>query len=105
MTTVQTVTHSLSWEEIARCIFRDKGITSGLWKVGVELGFAAANAGPSSPEIVPAGMVAVRAVVISRASEPGPLTYDASQRQAASDVRGKTSAKKVLGAAKKKRAS
>lgn len=104
MATVPTVMHSLSWEEIARCIFRDKGITSGLWKVGVELGFAAANAGPSSSEIVPAGMVAVKAIVISHASEPGPLTYDASQQSAAGNARGKASAK-VVGTTKKKRVS
>lgn len=104
MATVQIVMHSLSWEEIARCIFRDKGITSGLWKVGVELGFAAANAGPSSSEIVPAGMVAVKAVVISLASEPGPLTYDASQQPAAASARGRASAKAV-GTTKKERAS
>ena len=103
MATVQTVMHSLSWEEIARCIFRDKGITRGLWKVGVELGFAAANAGPSSSEIVPAGMVAVKAIVISPASEPGPLTYDASQQTAAGNARGRASAK-VVGTTKKARA-
>ena len=103
MATVQTVMHSLSWEEIARCIFREKGVTSGLWKVGVELGFAAANAGPSSSELVPAGMVAVKAIVISHASEPGPLTYDASLQPAAGNARGKASSK-VVGTAKKERA-
>jgi len=102
MATAPTAMHSLSWEEIARCIFREKGITSGLWKVGAELGFAAANAGPSSSEIVPAGMVAVRAILIASASEPGPLTYDASQQHAAGKARGKPSAK-VVGTSKKKR--
>jgi hypothetical protein len=102
MATVQTVMHSLSWEEIARCIFRDKGITSGFWRVGVELGFAAANAGPSSSEIVPAGMVAVRAIVITPASELGPLTYDASQQPAAGNARRRASGKAV-GATKKRR--
>ena len=96
--------HSLSWEEITRCIFREKGITTGLWKVGAELGFAAANAGPTSAEVVPAGMVAVKAIVITPASGPGPLTYDASQLPAAGRAKGKASAK-VVGTTKQKRES
>lgn len=101
MVTASTTMHSLSWEEVARCILREKGITSGLWKVGVELAFAAANAGPSSAEIVPAGMIAVKAVVLTPASEPGPLTYDASKIPSAGKAKGKSSVKAAGGREKR----
>ncbi|HEX6708337.1 MAG TPA: hypothetical protein VF169_26625 [Albitalea sp.] len=74
-----TQQHSFSWLDIARCLMKEKGITNGLWMTGVELGFAAANAGPTTGSVVPAGMVAVQSIVLTRAKAPGPLVFDAAE--------------------------
>jgi hypothetical protein len=68
----------LAWREVAAAVFAARGITTGLWKVGVGLKFAALNAGPSMEEVLPAGVIAVEALVLTKAAEPGPLVYDAA---------------------------
>ena len=40
-----------NWPEVAALLFKARGITSGLWRVGVNFRFAAINAGPSDLEL------------------------------------------------------
>lgn len=76
------VRHELSWSEVARLSFAAKGISEGLWKIGVRMTFAAANAGPSEDEVLPSGIVGIRCVALTQVTEPGPLVFDAGKREA-----------------------
>jgi len=76
----------LNWQEVAAAIFAARGITSGWYRVGVRLHFAAMHAGVAENEaplaVVPAGMVAVDAVALFKADAGGPMTFDASNNAA-----------------------
>lgn len=69
----------IGWSEVAAAIFQAQGISSGLWKIGVGLRFAAANAGPSIEQTLPTGIVAIESIVLTKVTEKGPLVFDAGQ--------------------------
>jgi hypothetical protein len=66
------------WREIARLALRERGIRSGLWRIGVGLRFAPVNAGTSEAEMLPGAIVGIESIVLSPATEGGPLTFDAA---------------------------
>jgi hypothetical protein len=71
----------LNWQEVVAAIFAVRGITSGWYRVGVRLHFAAMHAavgeGDEPPTAVPAGIVAVDAVALFKTNAGGPMTFDA----------------------------
>lgn len=67
-----------SWEEVAAALFVKKGITSGLWRIGVRLRFAAANTGPSDDLMMPSGVMGIDAVALTKVDALGPLVFSAS---------------------------
>ena len=64
--------------EVAKLLLQKQGITEGYWTVGVNFGIAAAQAGPNPESVRPSMVISVDKVLISRATEPGPLTVDAA---------------------------
>ena len=76
-----------SWSEVVATLLQSRGISSGLWKLGVRLRFAAINTiQPDSNDpndAIPAGVVGIDSISITPASEPGPLVFDAATTKAA----------------------
>ena len=76
-----------SWSEVVATLLQSRGISSGLWKLGVRLRFAAINTiQPDSNDpndAIPAGVVGIDSISITPASEPGPLVFDAATKKAA----------------------
>ena len=88
--------YRLDWREVARVIMRDRGISSGYWKIGIGLKFGVTNVGPTEAEILPTGFVSVDAVVLTPTNGPGPLVFDAAElvakKRTASGLRGSKTA-------------
>lgn len=76
-TTNDSHKYEFGWNELVPLLFAAKGITDGLWHVGVRLRFAGANAGPTLAEVLPSGIVGMSAVTLVPVKEAGPLVYDA----------------------------
>lgn len=66
------------WDEIARALFRERNINTGLWRIGVRFQFAAINSGPSDSEILPSMLAGVHRIVLSEVPTQGPLVFDAA---------------------------
>jgi hypothetical protein len=71
-------------EEIATTLLAAKGITSGLWRLGVHLtlgggvhGWTQAGDGP--PAYLPTALVGIAGVGLAPVNEPGPLVFDAAE--------------------------
>lgn len=77
--TIAHETIEFSWQQVAAALFRFHGVSSGLWRIGAGLRFAAANTGPNESEMMPSGVVGVEKLVLARADGPGPLVFDAAQ--------------------------
>lgn len=77
--------YKISHKELAAILVREFGIDSGLWTVGVHFTMAGAIAGPSDDAMLPAAIVGVQSVGLTRAEAPGPLTFDAAELRAETD--------------------
>lgn len=89
----------LGWPEIAAMIFAAQGITSGLWRVGVKIRFAAMimqmaedNNGTNAVAL-PTSMSAMEGIVVFPSHELGPMVFDASQPPALASRKDKPKAK------------
>lgn len=73
----------LAWPEIAAMIFAAQGITSGLWRVGVKIRFAAmvmqmAEDGNGTNAVsLPTSFSAIESIVVFPAQELGPMVFEA----------------------------
>ena len=76
---VPSGTLELDWSEVAVALFRLRGISTGLWRLGVRFNYAAVNAGPVKGEIYPSMIGSVQRIVLVPVTEPGPLVFDAGQ--------------------------
>jgi hypothetical protein len=54
------------------------GITDGLWTIGVNFNIGVALTGVEPDLLRPSAVVSIDRINLARASEPGPLTYDAA---------------------------
>lgn len=94
----------MDWADVAKALFVEKGITEGLWRIGVQLRFAGVTINwmnPDNQEISsPTAMVGVEGIALFKAAELGPMVFDAAklvgrkQRGGLSEAFG-PSAKKV----------
>lgn len=75
--TIQNMT--FSWQQVVSALLKEHNVTSGLWTAGVSLRFAALNSGPSEEQMMPSGLVGVESIVLSPATQPGPLVFDAAE--------------------------
>ena len=89
----------LGWPEIAAMIFAAEGITSGLWRVGVKMRFAAmimqmAEDGNGTNAVaLPTSMAAMEAIAIFPAQEPGLMVFDAAALLALTSRKSKSKTK------------
>jgi hypothetical protein len=65
--------------DVAALLMQDAGIRDGLWTIGVNFVIAVTNAGPDKDHVRPSALVSVENLVLSKATEPGPLTFDAAE--------------------------
>jgi hypothetical protein len=52
---------------------------AGLWTIGVNFAIAVAAAGPDKDHVRPPALVRVDHLVLAKASDAGPLTFDAAE--------------------------
>ena len=64
--------------EVAELLIRKAGLSEGLWTIGVNFNIGAAIAGPDLEHARPSALIGVDQLVLTRATEQGPLTYDAA---------------------------
>lgn len=64
--------------EVGAMLLRKQGLKEGLWAVGVNFSLAAMEAGPSEDKKVPAVLVAVDKIQVTKVDQRGPLVIDAS---------------------------
>lgn len=74
--------YSFPLAEVASLLIQKAGITEGLWTIGVNFGIAVAAAGPDKDHIRPSALVSVDQLILTKATEPGPLTFDAAELNA-----------------------
>jgi hypothetical protein len=67
--------------ELLKILLKEKNIKEGNWVLSAAFNFAAINIGqsPDGSDALPAGMVALAAVVIERVPEPLSFSIDASE--------------------------
>lgn len=74
--------HSMNWDEIAAALFAAKGIRSGLWRLAVKLRFAGLTSGwtddGGTTLVIPTGLIGLDGLVLFRATEAGPMVFDAA---------------------------
>jgi hypothetical protein len=70
--------YSFTWDEVAALLINKAGITEGLWTVGVSFNLGAVTVGPDKDHIRPAILASIENLVLQKATEPGPLTFDAA---------------------------
>ena len=64
--------------EVAELLIRKAGLTDGLWAIGVNFNIGIAMAGPDKEHVRPSALVGVDQLILTRATEPGPLVCDAA---------------------------
>lgn len=69
----------LTHKELAAMLLRQYKIHEGFWQLTMTFGFSATNAGPSEEEVMPAVVVGVQAVGLTRSEKKGPITFDAAE--------------------------
>lgn len=70
--------HMLPLRELGRALVKHFGFTEGLWDVTVEFKMGAGSFGPSQTELMPSAFVGVSQVGITRVTQPGPYSIDAT---------------------------
>jgi hypothetical protein len=65
-------------KEVAELLIRKAGATEGLWTIGVNFTIGAGAVGPDAEHVRPSAFVGVDQLTLTKASEPGPLTFDAA---------------------------
>lgn len=75
---------AFTWADAAGALLAARGITEGLWFVGVSLNFAGGvNQWKQEPSgdmhFAPTGLVGIQALMIAPADEPGPMVFDAAE--------------------------
>ena len=74
--------YNFSLTEVASLLMQKAGVTDGLWTIGVNFGIAVAAAGPDKDHVRPSALVSVDQLVLAKGTEPGPLTFDATELRA-----------------------
>ena len=66
-------------KDVITALIRHQGLHEGIWGLGIEFGFGAANFGPTPEDIFPSAFVQVQKLGLSRAEVEGPLAVDAAK--------------------------
>lgn len=65
--------------EVAALLIHNAGIKEGLWTIGVNFNIAVAVAGPDKDHVLPSAWVSVNQLILSKATDAGPLTFNAAE--------------------------
>lgn len=81
--TEQTGLRMFGWEEVASALFRDQGITEGLWHIGVSLNFAGMTNDWNSVNgtelgSLPTAIVGVSGLGLTRVKAGGGMVFNAA---------------------------
>lgn len=71
--------YEFSLADVAELLIHKAGIQEGLWTIGVNFAIGVAAAGPDKDHVRPSALVSVDHLVLTRAADIGPLTFDAAQ--------------------------
>lgn len=72
-------------KEIAQTLLAKQGIHSGKWTIGVGFMVTGAEAGPTPEQIRPAMIVSIDHLLLTAATQDGPLTVEAAPAAAAAE--------------------
>ena len=90
------VKEPLELKELAELLVKHYGYHEGLWDLSVEFQLALGHLGPTPKEVLPAALLGVSRVGLTRANQLGPFTVDASSVNPLLETRSKeTRSKKV----------
>lgn len=85
----ESTEYTLSLEDLALAIMKDKGISEGKWAFDAKFVYAAVYAGPSDAEICPAGLIGFDGVKLKQLKEgakvPQAIVFDAKRLLAGRD--------------------
>lgn len=69
----------LSMKEVAGLLVRHYGLREGLFDLLLEYQFAFGNFGPTPAQVTPGAMIGLAKLGLTRVTQLGPLTVDASE--------------------------
>ena len=72
-----TVTFEL--KDVLIALIRQRGLHEGIWSLGVEFGFGAANFGPTQENVYPSAFAQVQKLGLIQADAEGALAVDAAK--------------------------
>ena len=73
--------HTVEWDEVAAAVLAVKGITSGWWRVGVKLRFAALTGRMGDADglrVMPTALVGVESMALFATTAGGDMVFDAA---------------------------
>jgi hypothetical protein len=71
--------HWFSNKEVAELLIKQQGLHEGFWRLAVEFGFGAGNAGPSQEQVYPVAFVAVQRMGLTRTTIEDAAAIDAGK--------------------------
>lgn len=72
-------TRTFKHDEVVTALLKAQGIHEGLWQLYVRFTLRGTNIGPSNTELLPAGIVAIQEIGITRVAELTNLAVDAAK--------------------------
>jgi len=69
----------LGIKDLTAALIRHYGLHEGLYDLYLEYQVAVGNFGPSASQVVPSTVVGLSKLGVTKVTEPGPLTVDASE--------------------------
>jgi hypothetical protein len=76
--------YNFSLADVAALLIQEAGVKEGLWMIGVNFGIVVTSAGPDKDHVRPSALVCVENLLLTKTTEPGPLTFDAAEIRAKS---------------------
>lgn len=79
MTEPTQSTFSFELKDVLTALIRQQGLREGIWGLGIEFGFGAANFGPTKENAFPSAIAQVQKLGLTRVDAEGPLAVDAAK--------------------------
>ena len=70
---------SFSFKEVVEALLKKQGIHEGLWGLSVKFGIQATNVGPNASDLLPAAIVPLMSIGLSKFESETSLSVDASK--------------------------
>ena len=85
----ETKSLTFTHKEVVEALIRYNNLHEGLWGLYVEFGLAAANMGQGTEDLLPAAIVPIKKIGLTRSNKPNNLTVDAAEVNPAPKIKKK----------------